>query len=57
MLRPPTQQKQKQKRDLSRSQANEKTIKQMLGELYGDKRYLEKLLKETGEFGFAFLEP
>ncbi|XP_076455502.1 outer dynein arm-docking complex subunit 4-like [Babylonia areolata] len=47
VVRPPTQQKQKQKRDLNRSHANEKTIKQMLGELYGDKRYLEKLLKET----------
>lgn len=47
LARPQTQQKQKQKRDMNRSQANEKTIKQMLGELYGDKRYLEKLIKET----------
>ena len=28
---------------------SEKTIKQLLGELYGDRQYLEKLLKETGK--------
>lgn len=27
---------------------SEKTIKQLLGELYGDRQYLEKILKETG---------
>ncbi|XP_067686623.1 outer dynein arm-docking complex subunit 4-like [Haliotis asinina] len=41
------QQQSKQKRDTTRSQANERTIKQMLGELYGDRKYLELLLKET----------
>jgi len=30
------------------SPQTEKTIRQMLGELYGDRMYLEKLLKETG---------
>ncbi|XP_064643391.1 outer dynein arm-docking complex subunit 4-like isoform X2 [Lineus longissimus] len=30
-----------------RSQGSEKTIKTLLGEMYGDKVYLEKLLKET----------
>ena len=29
---------------------SEKTIKQLLGELYGDRQYLEKLLKETGKY-------
>ncbi|XP_046329554.2 outer dynein arm-docking complex subunit 4-like [Haliotis rufescens] len=41
------QQQSKQKRDTTRSQASERTIKQMLGELYGDRKYLELLLKET----------
>ena len=27
-----------------------KTVKQLLGEFYGDKEFLEKLLKETGRF-------
>ena len=27
-----------------------KTVKQLLGELYADKEYLEKLLQETGTF-------
>lgn len=34
--------------DVNRSPGNEKTIKQLLGELYGDRQYLERLLKETG---------
>ena len=33
-----------------KSAANDKTVKQLLGELYGDRVYLEKLLKETGKF-------
>ncbi|XP_012936467.1 tetratricopeptide repeat protein 25 [Aplysia californica] len=37
----------KRKRQMERSAQNERTIRQMLGELYGDKQYLEKLLKET----------
>lgn len=37
----------KRKFDLNRSPGNEKTIKQLLGELYGDRQYLERLLKET----------
>lgn len=36
------------KLEVSRPAGNEKTIKQLLGELYGDRQYLEKLLKETG---------
>lgn len=36
------------KLEVSRPAVNEKTIKQLLGELYGDRQYLEKLLKETG---------
>ncbi|XP_062567687.1 outer dynein arm-docking complex subunit 4-like, partial [Saccostrea cucullata] len=35
------------KLEISRPAGNEKTIKQLLGELYGDRQYLEKLLKET----------
>lgn len=35
------------KLEVSRPAGNEKTIKQLLGELYGDRQYLEKLLKET----------
>lgn len=35
------------KRAAQRSAGNEKTIRQMLGELYGDRQYLEKLLRET----------
>ena len=31
------------------SPGSEKTIKQLLGELYGDRQYLEKLLKETSK--------
>ena len=27
-----------------------KTVKELLGELYTDKEYLEKLLRETGQF-------
>ncbi|KAK7092323.1 outer dynein arm-docking complex subunit 4-like [Littorina saxatilis] len=49
LQRPPAQPKVKPKRELTRSQAHEKTIKQMLGELYGDKRYLEKLLTESDD--------
>ncbi|XP_021361943.1 tetratricopeptide repeat protein 25-like [Mizuhopecten yessoensis] len=37
----------RRKFDLNRSPGNEKTIKQLLGELYGDRQYLERLLKET----------
>lgn len=37
----------RRKRNLERSAQNERTIRQMLGELYGDRKYLEKLLKET----------
>ncbi|XP_033733348.1 tetratricopeptide repeat protein 25-like [Pecten maximus] len=37
----------KRKFDVNRSPGNEKTIKQLLGELYGDRQYLERLLKET----------
>ncbi|KAJ8307020.1 hypothetical protein KUTeg_015104 [Tegillarca granosa] len=33
--------------NMARSPGNEKTIKQLLGELYGDRTYLERLLKET----------
>ncbi|XP_050406246.1 outer dynein arm-docking complex subunit 4 [Patella vulgata] len=40
---------QKEKRKVSRSQGSEKTVKQLLGELYGDRKYLEKLLKETAD--------
>lgn len=31
----------------------EKTVKQLLGELYGDKAFLEKLLKDTGSCDFG----
>ena len=31
-----------------RPKGNDKSIKQLLGELYKDKEYLEKLLEETG---------
>jgi len=37
----------RRKRNMERSAQNEKTIRKMLGELYGDRKYLEKLLKET----------
>ncbi|KAL5010823.1 hypothetical protein ScPMuIL_013128 [Solemya velum] len=37
----------KSKRVVARTARNEKTVKQLLGELYGDKQYLEKLLQET----------
>ena len=37
--------KQKQKRSQGQDQ---KTVKQLLGDLYADKEYLEQLLKETG---------
>ncbi|GFS05973.1 tetratricopeptide repeat protein 25 [Elysia marginata] len=37
----------RRKRAAQRSAGNEKTIRQMLGELYGDRQYLEKLLRET----------
>ncbi|RUS80645.1 hypothetical protein EGW08_011595 [Elysia chlorotica] len=46
----PTQRPQtvpRRKRAAQRSAGNEKTIRQMLGELYGDRQYLEKLLRET----------
>ena len=46
--RQPTQ-KQVYRRIASKSAASDKTVKQLLGELYGDKVYLEKLLEETGE--------
>ena len=35
--------------DPNKPVGSEKTIKQLLGELYGDRQYLEKLLKETGK--------
>ncbi|XP_041371990.1 outer dynein arm-docking complex subunit 4-like [Gigantopelta aegis] len=41
------QQKAKTKRYVISSTSSEKTIKELLGELYGDRKYLEKLLKET----------
>jgi len=44
-LRPGTRLKQAQQP--VRTGQNDKTVKQMLGELYGDKMYLEKLMKET----------
>lgn len=45
------QQKQvKPKREIITNPALEKTVKQLLGELYGDKIYLEKLLKEIGVY-------
>lgn len=40
----------KAKRVITRTARNEKTVKQLLGELYGDKQYLEKLLLETGNW-------
>lgn len=40
----------KSKRVVARTARNEKTVKQLLGELYGDKQYLEKLLQETGNY-------
>ena len=33
---------------------NQKTVKQLLGELYADKEYLENLLKETGSAAFIY---
>ena len=44
----PIQQQQQQKVRDPKAAGSEKTIKQLLGELYGDRQYLEKLLKETG---------
>lgn len=41
----PVAQKEKQK-ELPKSAGSEKTVKQLLGELYKDKDYLEKLLKD-----------
>lgn len=37
----------RRKRASERSAQNERTIRQLLGDLYGDKQYLEKLLKNT----------
>ena len=45
--RPVTRQKTMAPRELPKG--HDKSVKQLLGELYGDKVYLEKLLKETGE--------
>ncbi|XP_052063807.1 outer dynein arm-docking complex subunit 4-like isoform X2 [Mytilus californianus] len=42
-----TQAPKRRQYDPSRPVGSEKTIKQLLGELYGDRQYLEKLLKET----------
>lgn len=36
------------KKEPPKSAAKDKTIKQLLGEMYGDRVYLEVLLKETG---------
>ena len=48
--KPGTRQQEKKKRQPPVSSASERTVKQLLGELYGDKLYLEKLLKETGRY-------
>ncbi|CAH1774091.1 unnamed protein product [Owenia fusiformis] len=45
--RPSTKQKAKGRQPPPKTSGDEKTVKQLLGELYGDKAYLEKLLKET----------
>ena len=48
--------RRKQKQQPVAPPQNDKTVKQMLGELYGDKMYLEKLMKEIGkEICFSFL--
>ena len=36
------------RRQPPKSAGSDKTVKQLLGELYGDRVFLEKLLKETG---------
>ena len=48
--RPSTNSRRKQQKPQYKSVVNDKTVKQLLGELYGDRVYLEKLLKETGNY-------
>lgn len=43
-----TAKQQEQKQQERKCVSSEKTVKQLLGELYGDKQYLEKLLKVPG---------
>lgn len=43
------------KQKAQKSPKNEKTTKQLLGEFYDDKKYLEKLLKDKGTVFFHFL--
>ncbi|KAK2150784.1 hypothetical protein LSH36_389g01003 [Paralvinella palmiformis] len=47
--RPSTNSRRKQKKPQYKSVVNDKTVKQLLGELYGDRVYLENLLKETDQ--------
>lgn len=41
--------KKEQNQQNKKSPKSEKTAKQLLGELYSDKEYLEKLLKDEGD--------
>jgi len=46
--KPPGKNQEKIERRQQTTCTNPKTVKELLGELYTDKEYLEKLLQETG---------
>lgn len=47
--KPTTKKEEKKEREAPKANADAKTVKQLLGELYGDKEYLEKLLKDQSK--------
>ena len=49
--KPGAKKETKKERERPKSAADTKTIKQLLGELYGDKEYLEKLMKDSSLTG------
>ncbi|XP_060553244.1 outer dynein arm-docking complex subunit 4-like isoform X4 [Ruditapes philippinarum] len=49
--KPIAKKEERKERDAPKGSADAKTVKQLLGELYGDKEYLEKLLKDQSLTG------
>lgn len=47
--KPTTKKEERKEREAPKSPDDAKTVKQLLGELYGDKEYLEKLLKDQSK--------
>ena len=42
------------KKEVTASGPSKKTVKQLLGELYSDKEYFEKLMEDEGKFSTLF---